>query len=1143
MHKPQSLINNKPLIGLLSMSKETARKIMCGRLSRRLSNRKDECLKFGVIEDGLRTYVPTLRKHCINHRDYVKFRLKQYGCSRTAGRTCFDVRIFEDSIMVRKKLDNRIRTLIENGIATGHRSMFVVIGEKARDQVVLLHHILTKATVSARPSVLWCYKKELGFSSHRKKRMREIQKNIRNGKTDEDDPFEIFISSTDIRYCYYSESNQILGNTYGMLILQDFEAITPNILARTIETVQGGGLVVLLLQSINSLRQLYTMTLDVHNRYRTEAHQDIVGRFCERFILSLGDCQTCVAMNDQLEVLPISSHIVQLEPLPPSARNELSANDEELAVLKSKMADHKPIGPMIKLCKTLCQAKVVLRLLDLITERSLKATASVTAARGRGKSAALGLVIAGAISLNFTNVFVTSPSPENLRALFEFLLKGFEALQLKEYVDYEIQYSQANEKRKCVVAINVFRNHKQTIQYIEPTEASRLSQAELLVIDEAAAIPLPFVKALISGPHMSFLSSTINGYEGTGRSLSLKLLKQLRQNAPDSANGQQAFQARTLHEMTLEESIRYKSGDEIEKWLYKLLCLDAPNSYYKLSGTPPPDCCELYYVNRDTLFSYHKASESFLSKVMSIFVSAHYKNSPDDLQMLSDAPSHHLFVLMSPVKKTQTTLPEILAAVQVCMEGRLSSELVTKHANSGRRAAGDLIPWTISQYFLDTDFAQLSAMGYGTRALQLLRDYYEGKHSTGKTVQQESFVNLFRENEENGEEAEKDDEDDVRPAKGLPPLLCRLNERSAEQLDYLGVSYGVNVSLLKFWKKNGFVACYLRPTPNELTGDHTCIMLKNLQNNRADAEYEKKDNWVCDYFVEFRRRFLSLLSYDFREFSPHLALSIMQLMTKDVDYKLPEKKVLSRRDIELFLSNADFKRISKYAKNMADYHLITDLLPTIALLYFGDRIDSSVTNLIFVELSIIQSAILLSLGLQRKNSNKVATELNLPVSQVLALFSKAIHKFSTYFDQMCVAAIEESMKDEHKTVKSLKPTKVSLQEELKSGEQEVRQRQKRDRESLFAELGISDALSGNEKGQLSQFAIKATDDEWAGTLRTLKLSNAKPIGIVSVKAPKRPADAQPAVTNEGFDEASKAKKSKTDNKKSGKKKSSKRGKR
>ena len=62
-------------------------------------------------------------------------------------------------------------------------------------------------------------------------------------------------------YSYYKESEKILGNTFGMLVLQDFEAITPNLLARTIETVEGGGLVVLLLKTMTSLKQLYTMTM------------------------------------------------------------------------------------------------------------------------------------------------------------------------------------------------------------------------------------------------------------------------------------------------------------------------------------------------------------------------------------------------------------------------------------------------------------------------------------------------------------------------------------------------------------------------------------------------------------------------------------------------------------------------------------------------------------------------------------------------------------------------------------------------------------------------------------------------------------------------------------------------------------------
>lgn len=39
---------------------------------------------------------------------------------------------------MRKKVDERIRTLIENGVKLRHRSMFVIVGDKSRDQVILL---------------------------------------------------------------------------------------------------------------------------------------------------------------------------------------------------------------------------------------------------------------------------------------------------------------------------------------------------------------------------------------------------------------------------------------------------------------------------------------------------------------------------------------------------------------------------------------------------------------------------------------------------------------------------------------------------------------------------------------------------------------------------------------------------------------------------------------------------------------------------------------------------------------------------------------------------------------------------------------------------------------------------------------------
>ena len=93
-----------------------------------------------------------------------------------------------------------------------------------------------------------------------------------------------------------------------MCVLQDFEALTPNLLARTIETVEGGGAILVLLKTVSSLKQLFTMTMDVHSRYRTEAHQDVVNRFNERFILSLASNKSCIVLDDQLNILPTSSH-------------------------------------------------------------------------------------------------------------------------------------------------------------------------------------------------------------------------------------------------------------------------------------------------------------------------------------------------------------------------------------------------------------------------------------------------------------------------------------------------------------------------------------------------------------------------------------------------------------------------------------------------------------------------------------------------------------------------------------------------------------------------------------------------------------------------------------------------------------------
>ena len=200
---------------------------------------------------------------------------------------------------------------------------------------------------------------------------------------------------------------------------------------------------------------------DVHSRYRTSSHDSVVARFNERFILSLGSCDDCIVLDDELNVLPISrgKDITPIE----EDRSKGKENSE-LKDLKDSLADTKPVGELVKLAKTTDQAQAILTFVDAIAEKTLSSTVTLTAGRGRGKSAALGLAIAAALAHGYSNIFVTSPSPENLNTLFEFIFKGMDALGYEEHLDYDIAQSTNPDFNKAIVRVNVFREHRQTIQ-------------------------------------------------------------------------------------------------------------------------------------------------------------------------------------------------------------------------------------------------------------------------------------------------------------------------------------------------------------------------------------------------------------------------------------------------------------------------------------------------------------------------------------------------------------------------------------------------------------------------------------------------------------------------------------------------------
>ena len=934
------------------------------------------------------------------------------------------------SAPLRKKVAPQIRDLAERNVALKERSMYVIVGDNGRDQVVNLHYMLSKLT-GKKPNVLWCYKKELGFSSHTKKRTKEVKKSMKTGLHDQnlDDPFDMFQKTNDIRYCFYRDSEQVLGKTYSMCVLQDFEALTPNILCRTIETVEGGGMVVVLLRTMSSLKQLYSVAMDMHKKFKPEDGSSTGGleaRFNERFILSLGQCNNCIVMDDEMNILPLSSATLTSLAAAKDSTDLLETIAErteqegiEISQVSRLASNIKPVGEIvIGMSKTSDQAKAVLQFTQTLNSASTASSTSsirrlvcLTSGRGRGKSAALGMAIGSAVALGYSNIVVTAPSNENVTTVFEFVTKTLEALGFRPHSDYveitkrldgagsdtaqSIYSTQKGNRQIREVPSQIIinkNNHRQCIQFVPANEClSVLGNAEILVIDEAAAIPLPVVKSLIgAGNHLTLVSSTVHGYEGTGRALSLKLIEEIKRNPSFVVN-----------ELEMKMPIRYTLNDGIEKWLHSLLCLDSTEAPALKSKLVSPADCKLYVVNRDALFSHHKATEKFLKNVVSLFVSSHYKNSPDDLMLMSDAPKHHVLAFIPPVSEEDAAVPEVYVAIQIALEGRIGSrdEIFAKAATSTSRPSGDMIPWTLSQQFSDTDFGQLNGvrivriavhpslarMGYGTEAIKQMCEWVN--NISAGSADLTSFISSTPiETPAAVAPAEASlTSETLKPRKLKKPLLNSVVEPEATQIvmagttrptiDFVGTSFGLTLNLFNFWRKNGFVPLYLRQTQNDTTGEFTCMMLR-----ASDSE------WLSSLYADFLMRFQRLLCGPFKALSSELALSVISC-----GGAAPQAEV----DILQFLSPYDIKRLRSYARGECDYHLITDLVPVIADLLFNNKVT------VAGSLSFLARRVLVGMGSQRKTIDEIYEEdkARISIPQILGIFKPSIDKISSQIEK------------------------------------------------------------------------------------------------------------------------------------------------
>ncbi|RTZ17912.1 tRNA(Met) cytidine acetyltransferase [Vibrio aquaticus] len=279
-----------------------------------------------------------------------------------------------------------------------------------------------------------------------------------------------------------------------------------------------------------------------------------------------------------------------------------------------------------------------------VVEGHRKRPLVMTADRGRGKSSALGMAAAHLMQQRSMKILLTAPTLATVQPVFEHasrLLPG--ATQTKNTVEWR----------------------GSTLEFIAPDELLRSdSSSDLLLVDEASAIPIPLLKRMVERHHRAVFSTTIHGYEGCGRGFTLKFQTWLKQQRPGSV---------FYH---LDQPIRWAKSDPLERWLFDSFLLNAELS--PLSDKPRS--CRLESIDKAMLL----ANSNLLRECFALLVNAHYQTSPNDLMLLLNDPQIRLFAWFE---------DEVcLGCILTVDEGHLSAELIEDIQLGKRRPRGHLVP-------------------------------------------------------------------------------------------------------------------------------------------------------------------------------------------------------------------------------------------------------------------------------------------------------------------------------------------------------------------------------------------------------------------------------------------------------------------
>jgi tRNA(Met) cytidine acetyltransferase len=387
---------------------------------------------------------------------------------------------------------------------------------------------------------------------------------------------------------------------------------------------------------------------------------------------------------------------------------------------------------------------------------------SVIADRGRGKSSVLGMAAAELIRQGPLQVVITAPRRSAAEQVFAHAIRSL-GIEDEEAL---------KDKGLCFIAPDA-------------VIASR-PEADLLMVDEAASIPVQMLEELIAIYPRIVFATTVHGYEGSGRGFELRFSRILDSTRP----GWQSF--RPLR------PIRWAKNDPLESFGLEALLMKAPVSSLSEQEFTKPDECIVERIDRDEIVR----DEVSLAQLFGLLVSAHYRTRPYDLQFLLDSPGLQIYVVR--------WRGLIVAASLLAEEGGFDRHTSDAIFAGTRRPQGHL-------------FAQSLSAHIGIR--------HADQHRYLRVIRIAVHPELQRKG----------------LGRQLMKKIHRVSEEG--RCDAIGVSFAADPGIIRFWMGLGFVCVHIGMTREHSTGSHSIMLMHALNDQGRKTQAQAKLRFAHRFYA------------------------------------------------------------------------------------------------------------------------------------------------------------------------------------------------------------------------------------------------------------------------------------------------------